>query len=108
MTPSILATVIDHSITKKSLDLLPILDSIADKHDLDIKASHTGIQVYEKKGGKRRYSHGVYSPVKADTPANRTIYRYRLIKFLRFCADYMSTDELKAALPWLQEQDEWK
>lgn len=105
MIESTVAHAVANAVTQKKINVVPLLKSLERDYKVEINASHTGIEVW--KDGQRIYKHGMYSRSGASTPEQRYTYRRRLLKLFKWALDYKPTPEIKAAQPWLEDQDEW-
>lgn len=100
------AIAIDAAMTSQKVNMATIFKSLERDHKMNIKASWNGIEAHVP--GRRVYKHGTYTPEGAGDPEQRTRYRLRLMRFVKWLYEqsYM-TPELEAARTWFEDQDEW-
>ncbi|QPB11493.1 hypothetical protein JT321_gp66 [Providencia phage Kokobel1] len=100
------AIAIDAAMTRSKVNMATIFKSLERDYKMNIKASWCGIEAFTPE--RRIYAHGEYAEKGAATPEQRTRYRIRLIRFVKwlFSQNYI-TPEMEAARSWFEDQDEW-
>lgn len=106
MKTSNVALAIDSVLVKKKIDIIPVFKSLEEVYQMRIQASWSGITAHTPE--RRIYTHGHPTTKMATTPEQRTTYRLRLLKFLRWLyANNYTTAPLLEIKSWLEEQEEW-